>query len=356
MSRAFLAFVCALSLISAAFADEESPLPESRTPNDLLQIAPAGPGFFNVSWYRRLGRAYFLQLSGDLITWSYCPGASDYLADQPGNAAAMVAFPVCVVGPDRFFVRLKSLAFSGTEPLDEDFDSDKVSTRDEITVGTDPFAPVADSDSDGMSDDWEKRFELNPNLHDANVDTDEDGISNLNEYLTGSFGSDPTDYYNGNFPSVAAIGWSESTDLPGTFAPPQLVAELSDGATLLPGLPVVFRTGGPEFGQVSETNDGNGLATTLRLRTGLDGRVRVYFKHPNPGPPNVIETSILALAGGRKWVFGDDENDMTLFEVPELAAGSTSCRTFIRFASLTRRCNSRSILPRARRARGSRSA
>lgn len=50
---------------------------------------------------------------------------------------------------------------------------------------------VLDSDGDGMPDEWEKRYGLNPNdPSDANADKDGDGFTNLEEYLAKT---DPTD-------------------------------------------------------------------------------------------------------------------------------------------------------------------
>ncbi|MFV0643850.1 MAG: hypothetical protein ACK5NN_05025, partial [Sphingomonadaceae bacterium] len=45
--------------------------------------------------------------------------------------------------------------------------------------------PKADSDNDGMPDDWENRFKnTNPNVWDANSDGDGDGYPNIEEYLS----------------------------------------------------------------------------------------------------------------------------------------------------------------------------
>ena len=44
--------------------------------------------------------------------------------------------------------------------------------------------PPIDSDHDGMSDEWERRMNLNPqDASDSNGDLDEDGYTNIEEYL-----------------------------------------------------------------------------------------------------------------------------------------------------------------------------
>ncbi|HXI25437.1 MAG TPA: hypothetical protein VNG71_16345 [Pyrinomonadaceae bacterium] len=47
--------------------------------------------------------------------------------------------------------------------------------------------PPKDSDSDGMPDEWERRYGLNPfDPSDANLDNDHDGYTNIEEYLNGT--------------------------------------------------------------------------------------------------------------------------------------------------------------------------
>src|SRR5262249_42588623 len=47
--------------------------------------------------------------------------------------------------------------------------------------------PPMDSDGDGMPDGWERRYGLNPHdFSDGSADKDEDGYSNLEEYLNGT--------------------------------------------------------------------------------------------------------------------------------------------------------------------------
>lgn len=45
------------------------------------------------------------------------------------------------------------------------------------------LTPNQDSDGDGMADDWEEFYGFNPNLNDANLDSDNDGTNNLGEFL-----------------------------------------------------------------------------------------------------------------------------------------------------------------------------
>ncbi len=67
----------------------------------------------------------------------------------------------------------------------EVLDGDNQPAFDEVTVQI-----VADSDCDGMSDDFEVAHGLNPgSVNDASVDTDGDGLSNFDEVV---YGTDPT--------------------------------------------------------------------------------------------------------------------------------------------------------------------
>jgi uncharacterized repeat protein (TIGR01451 family) len=51
---------------------------------------------------------------------------------------------------------------------------------------------LRDSDLDGMHDSWEVVYGLNPNLNDASLDSDGDGVTNLVEYQNGSKPNDVT--------------------------------------------------------------------------------------------------------------------------------------------------------------------
>ncbi len=68
------------------------------------------------------------------------------------------------------------------EPTDAnlDPDNDGLTNLQEYQNGTDPHNQ--DTDNDGMPDGWEVTYGLNPNANDASADKDNDGFSNYQEY------------------------------------------------------------------------------------------------------------------------------------------------------------------------------
>lgn len=84
-----------------------------------------------------------------------------------------------------------------TDPSDalSDQDGDFLTAYDEFWLGTDPTNP--DTDGDGIPDGVEFAYGLDPlNPADAHEDMDGDGFTNLEEYLAGTDLSDPDDYPN----------------------------------------------------------------------------------------------------------------------------------------------------------------
>ncbi|MEW6536816.1 MAG: RHS repeat-associated core domain-containing protein [Candidatus Auribacterota bacterium] len=74
-----------------------------------------------------------------------------------------------------------------TDPFNPDYDNDGISDGNEVyEYGTNPKR--ADTDNDGMPDSWEIKYDLTPlTSSDASSDLDNDGLSNLNEFLSGTY-------------------------------------------------------------------------------------------------------------------------------------------------------------------------
>lgn len=85
--------------------------------------------------------------------------------------------------PDKFEI---DVGLNPNNPADgnEDADGDNLSNAQEYSRGLNLFS--TDSDSDLMDDLWEVENGLNPLFDDSMLDLDEDGITNLEEYLNGT--------------------------------------------------------------------------------------------------------------------------------------------------------------------------
>lgn len=79
---------------------------------------------------------------------------------------------------------------------------------------------INDSDSDGMDDDYEKAFDFDPtNANDSAFDTDNDGVSNLDEYLRG---------LNPHQPDTDSDGYSDGEEISSQTNPLEYDLHLTD--------------------------------------------------------------------------------------------------------------------------------
>ena len=104
-------------------------------------------------------------------SWEIANGLDPYSADSDSDSL-----------PDGWEVMygLNPLADDAAEDLDED----GLTNIQEFILGLNPSSE--DSDGDFMPDLWELENYLNPLFNDAGLDPDGDGVSNLNEYLGGT--------------------------------------------------------------------------------------------------------------------------------------------------------------------------
>ena len=71
------------------------------------------------------------------------------------------------------------------------------------------WKPYVDTDGDGMPDEWERQYGLNPNdAADANGDLNGDGYTNIEKYINGINPKTKTDWrnLNNNYDTLAAKG------------------------------------------------------------------------------------------------------------------------------------------------------
>ncbi|MBW2977585.1 carboxypeptidase regulatory-like domain-containing protein [Candidatus Woesearchaeota archaeon] len=136
----------------------------------------------------------------------------------------------------------------GTDPTVADvFDADNDGIPD--TQDLCPFTPGGDtvdadgcadsqkdSDGDGMDDEWEKRAGLDPlDPADANIDTDGDGLTNLEEY---NYYKDTGRFINPTKKDTDGDGWTDKEEIDQGFNPVDPDSHPSGG--ILPLLLLIF--------------------------------------------------------------------------------------------------------------------
>jgi alpha-tubulin suppressor-like RCC1 family protein len=138
----------------------------------------------------------------------------------------------------------------------------------------------ASADGDSLPDSWEQRIVDFSSTDDitsvAQVlpgdDFDGDGLANLQEYQQGS---DPTDYYNGQLPSITILSGNNQQAASGALVADPVIVKVTDASgEILANAPVQFNANTSGAG-LSAAVAGS-LLPNLSLRSGADGTVAVY--------------------------------------------------------------------------------
>ena len=129
-------------------------------------------------------------------------------------------------------------------------------------------------------------------LGNANGDADGDGLTNYEEFMTGT---DPLDYYNGQTPQVTIASGNNQLGSPGALVAQPLQVLVTSAAGLpLVNAPVVF-TITRSTGLVADPAASANLASSVTVRTGSDGTASALFQAP-AGTPTL--TSLVTAAAG----------------------------------------------------------
>lgn len=103
--------------------------------------------------------------------------------------------------PDEWEVRY-GLDPNDPGDADLDLDGDSLSNKDELLFLTDPT--VTDTDADSIPDGFEVTYGLDPTIEDSGRDSDQDGLTNYQEFLVGS---DPGDSNSGLPNDTVLLTW-----------------------------------------------------------------------------------------------------------------------------------------------------
>jgi len=117
--------------------------PAFTTASPVMERNPLN-GMPTMTWHATSGQTYFIQVSTDLITWTYLP---EVIAGGDDD----ISVPFDPVASPKLFARLRYTdALVAGLPGDADFDGDGLTNMAELLLGTDPLNP--DTNGDGLPD------------------------------------------------------------------------------------------------------------------------------------------------------------------------------------------------------------
>jgi hypothetical protein len=146
-----------------------------------------------------------------------------------------------------------------------------------------------DPNGSGLPDWWKIRY-FGALEVDSTEDSDGDGMSNLEEFRSGT---DPWDYYDGKEPEFSVVSGNGSTGQPGVIQGEPFVVLVTDqNGVALKNAPVTFSVTSSEGG-LAGSLDASAITSTVTVRTDASGRASVYFQHPDQeGVQSVIRVGV----------------------------------------------------------------
>ena len=154
-----------------------------------------------------------------------------------------------------------------------------------------------DTDLDGLPDEWEDLY-FGDIFSNGYEDTDGDGLTNLQEFASGS---DPNNFYSQGevtiIPYLTISGGNNQIGGVGRYLPDPLSVQVRSGSStgpLLDNAPVTLNVVSGS-GSLATTFGGTAPTSALIVRTGTDGIARAYYKQ---GLVTAVTSTITLQAGG----------------------------------------------------------